>query len=231
MSTAYTTVVAISRQFGSGAHAISRMVALQLGIPLLDNEIINRAAAAAGVEPDVIIAAESVPSMITRIVEQLGRYPTALEPEGLATTVLPPNLMLSSSDYRHLIDHVVREYADQQSCVILGHGAAQTLAGRPGVLGVFIVAPFDVRVRRHAHDQGLSEQKSHRQVRENDRERAEFFRHYYNNMDWNDARRYDLTINSGTLSDALASELIVRAAQSRQYRELPDHPTPAPSGR
>ncbi|MGI8550791.1 MAG: AAA family ATPase [Dehalococcoidia bacterium] len=213
-SQAHPIIVAISRQMGSGAHAVARIVATKLDLPLLDQEIINRAAVAAGVEPDVIVAAESVPSLITRIVEQLGRYPVALEPDGLSAASLPANLMLTSSDYRYLIDRVVQQVADQQSAVIFGHGAAQTLADHPGVLRVFILAPLDLRVRRHAHDQGLSDQQARQQVRENDRERAEFFRHYYD-MDWLDARRYDLLINAGGLSDQLAADLVVRAAQSR----------------
>ena len=74
-----TTIIAISRQLGASSHTIAERVAQQLGLPLFDQEIINRAAAAAGVEPDVIIAAETVPSLITRIVEHLGRHPLAME--------------------------------------------------------------------------------------------------------------------------------------------------------
>lgn len=206
-------IVAISRQMGAGAHHVAEAVARELGLPLLDQEIINRAAAAAGVDPGAIAPAERVPSLITRIVEQLGRYPLAMEPEGLATTVLPPNLMLTSSDYRNLIDSVVQQIANQQSAVIFGHGAAQTLADRSGVLRVFVVAPFERRVERHAREEGLSLEKSRQQVRENDRARAEFFRHYYN-IDWLDSRRYDLTVNTARLTDVVAAGLIVTAARA-----------------
>jgi cytidylate kinase len=219
MSPLEPTIVAISRQYGSGAHTIARMVAERLELPLLDAEIINRAAAAAGVEPDVVGAAETVPSLITRIVEQIGRYPLAMEPEGLPATPLPANLMLTSSDYRYLIDNVVQQIAEQQSAVIFGHGAAQTLADRPGVLRVFVLAPFELRVRRHAHEEGLSLEAARQQVKENDRERAEFFRHYYN-MDWLDARRYDLVLNTGRLSDQTVAHLIVDAAQAHLGKEL-----------
>lgn len=219
MSPLESTIIAISRQFGSGAHVIARAVADRLELPLLDAEIINRAAASAGVEPDVIVASETVPSLITRIVEQIGRYPLAMEPEGLPATPLPANLMLTSSDYRYLVDSVVQQIAEQQSAVIFGHGAAQTLADRAGVLRVFILAPFELRVRRHAHDEGMSVEKARQQVKDNDRERAEFFRHYYS-MDWLDARRYDLVLNTGRLSDQTVAGLIVDAAQAHLSREL-----------
>jgi CMP/dCMP kinase len=208
-----TTIVAISRQLGASSHAIAERVAQELGLPLFDQEIINRAASAAGVEPDVIIAAETVPSLITRIVEHLGRHPLAMEPESLPATVLPPDLILTSSGYRYLIDSVVQQIAEQQSAVILGHGAAQTLSDRPGVLRVFVLAPLETRIRRHAHEQGTSEAKARAEVQENDKARADFFRHYYN-MDWLNARRYDLVLNTGRLSDKVAADLIVTTTKA-----------------
>ncbi len=212
-----TNIIAISRQIGAGSHTVAEMVAEQLGLPLFDQEIINRAAAAAGVEPDVIIAAETVPSLITRIVEHLGRHPLAMEPENLPVVQLPNDLILTSSDYRFLIDSVVQQIAEQQSAVILGHGAAQTLRDRPGVLRVFILAPFEDRVRRYARAGGISEEKAREEVRAADKSRTDFFRHYYD-MDWLNARRYDLVLNTGRLSDKVAADLIAQAA--RVYLDL-----------
>jgi cytidylate kinase len=217
---ANTTIVAISRQLGASSHAIANMVADELNLPLFDQEIINRAAAAAGVEPDVIIAAESVPSLITRIVEHLGRHPLAMEPESLPATVLPNDLILTSSDYRYLIDSVVQQIAEQQSAVILGHGAAQTLSDRPGVLRVFVLAPFESRIRRHAAQTQISEEAARYEVRENDKSRTEFFRHYYD-MDWLNARRYDLVLNTGRLSDRVVADLIVQTARAHLGLEMP----------
>lgn len=217
---ATTTIIAISRQLGASSHSIADMVAEQLGLPLFDQEIINRAASAAGVEPDVIIAAETVPSLITRIVEHLGRHPLAMEPESLPATVLPNDLILTSSDYRYLIDSVVQQIAEQQSAVILGHGAAQTLSDRPGVLRVFVLAPFSARVRRHMAQTGMSEDEARHQVRANDKQRTDFFRHYYD-MDWLDARRYDLVLNTGRLSDRTAADLIVQTARAHLGFEVP----------
>jgi cytidylate kinase len=215
-----TTIIAISRQLGASSHAIADIVAEALGLPLFDQEIINRAAAAAGVEPDVIIAAETVPSLITRIVEHLGRHPLAMEPESLPATVLPNDLILTSSDYRYLIDSVVQQIAEQQSAVILGHGAAQTLSDRPGVLRVFVLAPFSARVRRHMLQTGVSEEAARHELRENDKQRADFFRHYYD-MDWLDARRYDLVLNTGRLSDRVGADLICQTARAHLGFELP----------
>jgi CMP/dCMP kinase len=212
MAQSTTTIIAISRQLGASSHSIADMVAEQLELPLFDREIINRAASAAGVEEDVIIAAETVPSMITRIVEHLGRHSLAMEPESLPVA-LPNDLILTSSDYRYLIDSVVQQIAEQQSAVILGHGAAQTLSDRPGVLRVFVLAPFSIRVRRHAQQTRVSEDEAKNEVRANDKSRAEFFRHYYD-MDWVDARRYDLVLNTGRLSDHVVADLIVQTARA-----------------
>jgi cytidylate kinase len=108
---------------------------------------------------------------------------------------------------------VVQQIAEQQSAVILGHGAAQTLSDRPGVLRVFVLAPLSIRVRRHAQQTRVSEEEARNEVRANDKSRAEFFRHYYD-MDWVDARRYDLVLNTGRLSDHVVADLIVQTARA-----------------
>ena len=217
-----TTVVAITRLMGSGGHDIADRVAKALDLPLFDREIISSAASAAGVEPDVINAAETVPSLITRIVEQLGRYPLPLlETEGLAGTAFPPDLMMTSADYRELIDRVVRQIAAQQSAVIFGHAATQTLRDHPGVVRVLLLAPREARVRRYAMEQGVSEEKAKQTIQENDRARSDFFKRYYD-VDWLDARRYDLSINTVRTSDDTAVGLIVYAAQARMGRRVPE---------
>ena len=222
-SIASTTVVAISGQTGSGGHDIAELVSDQLNLPLFDREIINRAAAAAGVEPDVIGAAETVPSLITRIVEQLGRYPFGVDPEGIANAPASPDLLLTSTDYRDLIDSVVQQVATQQSAVIYGHGAAQTLRAQANVVRVLILAPAEVRARRYAADEGGSFEDAQQAVRAGDRQRAEFFRHYYS-LDWLEAKRYDLVLNTAHISDQLAADLIVQITHERIGREAPDPP-------
>jgi cytidylate kinase len=83
-----------------------------------------------------------------------------------------------------------------------------------------VLAPFSARVRRHMAQTGVGEDEARHQVRENDKQRADFFRHYYD-MDWLDARRYDLVLNTGRLSDKIGADLIVQTARAHLGVELP----------
>lgn len=200
-------VVAISRQLAAGATEIGRILAPRLTLPLLEQEIIDHAAAAAGVSAETLGDTERVPPLITRIVEQLGRYPLVYEPESSATLPLPSNVLMTSSDYRRLIDDVIRRIADQQEAVIIGHGAGAVLGARPDVLRVFIYAPVAARTQRLMHEEAIPQETARRRVEESDRVRAEFFRHYYN-IDWLQGRHHDLMLNTSRYSDDAAARII-----------------------
>ncbi|MBI2911268.1 MAG: cytidylate kinase family protein, partial [Chloroflexi bacterium] len=62
-------VIAAARTLGSGGEEVCAEAARRLRSPVLEREIITRAAASAGVSEDTVQEAERVPSFLARMVE------------------------------------------------------------------------------------------------------------------------------------------------------------------
>lgn len=205
-------IVTITREEGSQGPELGRAVAHALDLPYYDHEIITRAARIANVSERTIEQAQRVPSLLTRMIEALGRYPAGMDvPESAAPLAPSP---LSSDSYRQFIAQVIQGLADGPGGVILGYGAVALLRGRPDAVHVFACAPFDVRARAVAAAEGLSAEEARRRLRQADQERGEFLARYHH-LKWHDPANYDLTLNTGRLRLGTAVEAVVSLVQSR----------------
>jgi cytidylate kinase len=206
-------IITISRQIGSQGEDLGRAVAHALDLPYFDHEIIARAARIANVSEQTIEQAERVPSLLTRMIEALGRYPTGFELAEAASTVTPAP-PLSSDAYRSFIEQVIEGLVHSSGAVILGHGGQMVLRGNPTAIHVYVCAPFDQRVRVVAAQEGLTPEEAKRRVRQVDQERAGFFQRYYQ-VNWMDGSLYDLTVNTGRMRLGAAVEAVVHIAHER----------------
>jgi hypothetical protein len=207
-------IVTLSRQVGSRGEELGRAVAAALALPYFDHEIIARAARLANVSEQTIEQAERVPSLLTRMIEALGRYPAGFE-LAEAAAGMPPAPPLTSDAYRHLLEQVIRGLADSSGgAVIIGHGGQVVLRGHPETVHVLVCAPFEERVRAVAAAEGLPPEEARRRVRANDQERAEFFQRYYN-VKWLDGTLYDLTVNTGRMRLGAAVDAVTYLARAR----------------
>ncbi|MEX0682305.1 MAG: cytidylate kinase-like family protein [Dehalococcoidia bacterium] len=199
-------VVCISRTLGAGAEEIGRAVASELGFRYADDEIIARAAEAAGVSPETIAGVEKTPGLVTRIAESMGRFPMA--PEGWSM----PVMVTPQPAYEDLIQRVINEVATEGSVVIVAHGASIGLAGTEGVLRVLINGSPEARARRLTEAGAIDGQKAAKAIGESDKQRREFLRRFYDVGD-EEATHYDLVISTDILSPAAASEVVLAAAK------------------
>lgn len=208
-------VVTFANQMGANGGSIARAVAEKLRFRFYDWEVISQAAAEAGVSPEVIAVAtsERAPTMIERMMRRL--MTTSEAEEAVAR---PPGArlsMMTSDDYRHFIEHVVRELAQRGDAVIVGHSAQAILAQHAGVLKVLLTGSIERRVNRIATNQGIEAERARPIIEEWDRQRREFYRRAYH-LEWLDAAAYDVVLNTDRLSLDLARDMIVACA-----REIP----------
>lgn len=225
-------VVAIARQLGSGGEEIAAQVAARLRAPLLDREVISRAAQAAGVTEEALGRAERSSSLLSRMLEGLGKYwPIGADDVALGG-FSSVTLLTTSADFRALLEQVLRDVADAGPAVILGHAGQIALRNRPGVLNVFVHAPAEYRAACLARAEHLPLPRARAQVEESDRERVCFFRTAYH-VDWYDLRLYDVVVDTQLVGVDGATELIVDLAR-RACAEVPEAalpreaPAPAP---
>lgn len=201
-------VICISRSIGSGGEEIGRHVAQELGFRYADEEIIIMAAERAGVSPDTVVQVERTPRLIERILESMARTPP--DPEGWTggAFVAPTD----RSVYEAIIESVIRETASEGDVVIVAHGASVPLAGTQGVLRVLATASPELRLKRVAEREGLSEAATKKAVAESDRQRKDYLRRFYG-VGHELPTHYDLVVNTDALSLPLAAQLIATAAR------------------
>jgi len=193
---------------GSGAEEIGRLAAERLGFQYVSDEIIDRAAAEAGVSRQEVAEVEHSPSLISRIMAMLG---AAVAPEYTGRPLAPDEIDPSPS-YRHLIQGVIKEVAARQNVVILAHGASILLAGTPGVLRVLVTASPEMRATRFAAASGHDARQAMRDIQHSDSERRGFFKRFHD-LDEELPTHYDLVVNTDVLSPDGTARLIAHVVE------------------
>jgi cytidylate kinase len=203
-------VVCISSEDGAGAPETARVVAEALGFRLIDEEIVARTAAEAGVDAATVHDVERRKSVVARILEGLGSG-------GVATAqvlVWAPDAGYGerlNDDIRGLIRSVIEETASAGKAVIIAHAASHALAEREDVLRVHLTASVATRERRIAADLAIGANEAARAIKSSDAGRADYLKRFYGVRDERPTH-YDLVINTDKLAPADAARLIVDAA-------------------
>ncbi|MBW2149261.1 MAG: cytidylate kinase family protein [Deltaproteobacteria bacterium] len=186
------SIIALSRELGAGAEEIIESVCRELGYISVDKQEIGEMVTGYGFQFD-----------------SLEKYDEKKPPfwefvSGERSKVL------------HTVKIAIYDLARKGNVIIIGRGGFLLLKDIPGVLRVKIVAPFETRVRNMAKT-GKSPKEIEDILRNSDREREGFIRHYYH-ADENDTHRFDLVINTEKISFDKAARLIIES------RRLMDEP-------
>jgi cytidylate kinase len=204
-------LITISRQFGAGGSEVAARVARALAWRLVDNELVERVAARAGLAPeDVAEREERVPTFI----ERLARTLVAATPE----LVVPPDAggaasSLSEDDLVRVTELVVEEVAAEGRVVLVGRAAPAVLARERDAIHVKIVAPLEWRVRAAAERLGVSMEEAAKVTEETDKMRARYHRQHYQ-RDWSDPALYHMMLNTAALGLDGAAEVLVGRARA-----------------
>jgi cytidylate kinase len=199
-------VVTIAMTTGADAEVIGRAVADRLGFQYVSDEIIDGAAAQAGVSREAVAEVERSPSLMSRIMAALATGAVGAAGEPLTAAHLD-----SSPSYESLIQDVIRQTAAKGNVVILAHGASILLAGTPGVLRVLITGSAAHRARRLAAAARKDQAWATREIERTDGERRSFFRRLHR-LDAELPTHYDLVVNTDVLSAEQAARIITTAA-------------------
>lgn len=202
-------LVTLSRQFGCGGAYLGQRVAKRLGLAYIDREILKRAARSLGAEESEL---ENREERASTFWENFLRGWTRGGPEsGYVPPSIPP---LYDRDLFHVEAEMIRSAADETSAVIVGRGGFHVLKGRPGLVNVFIHAPFDFRVKRVMEIYKVEKaEKARSLIDESDRERGKYLR-VTTGADWTDSRNYHLCIDVGRADFPTAEEIMIQLIES-----------------
>lgn len=206
-------VVCISSLDGAGGEEVGRLVAERLGVRLVNEEIVARAAREAGVDTRVAADAEQSRSLIARVLRETAAG-AASAPLGLHHAQgSGGHLLHDRDDLRGLIRSVIEETATEHDCVIVAHAASMALSKRVEALRVLVTASADTRSGRLAQARRLGEREASKLLKESDVGRAAYLKSVYG-LHAEPATLYDLVVNTDRLSSEQAAALIFEAAAS-----------------
>ncbi len=198
-------IITIARQYGSGGREIGERVAKLLGIPLYDKELITDAAAKGSLNEEIIKKAdESAANSLL--------YTLAMGSNVLGTTMHFGYKMPLNDKLFILQSEVIKEYAKEGSCVIIGRCADYVLRDEPNILRLFIYGDLDHRQARvlERHPELKSSQVID-VINKTDKRRSSYYNFYTGNK-WGKYDNYDMAINSSTLGIDHTAQVIAASA-------------------
>ena len=203
-------IITISREFGSGGRLVGEELAKQLGIQFYDKEIIRITAEKSGLSPQFIENNEER-------VDKSFLF-------GIATAAY--------TDFKYATQYdvpindktfiaqttVIKELAEAGDCVIVGRCADYVLRHQERLLRVFIRSELEDRISRIAKDYELESEAAESRINRNDKNRANYYRHYTGN-NWGSMKNYDLMINTSFSGIDGAVDIIKAALRAKGFIE------------
>ncbi|MDO4521698.1 MAG: cytidylate kinase-like family protein [Eubacteriales bacterium] len=184
-------IVTISRQYGSGGKTIGEMYAKKNNIPCYGRDIIRRASDVSGINELLFAQVDEKLTNGTLFGISKKIYKGGLLPPSSSEFTSPYNLFNYQAK-------VIRDLAQEGSCVFIGRCADFVLADQPEVVSVFIHAPKDYCLEQARLRNPMSGADLEKFIAKTDKFRGDFYR-YYTGREWNDARNFDLCLDSSKL--------------------------------
>lgn len=183
-------IITISRTYGSGGRVMGKALAEKLGWKFYDRELMRMMSDETGINEGLFGESDE------KLKKTYIGTDTSWKEENEA---LPPSDKKYSSEENlfKLQAKMIRKLADTENCVIMGRVADAVLAGREDVIRVFCYASHEDCVKRAMEVCGLGEKETEKRIAEVDKFRAAYYKHF-TGCAFDDARNYDLCINTGS---------------------------------
>lgn len=195
-------IITISREYGSGGHAIGEAVAKELGIPFYDSHIVDRVAEESGYAKDYI--------------SERGEYTSVLD-QWFHSNIYSSTYLGSPQDQIFQIQsNIISEKAAMGPCVIVGRCADYILAQKGmETLNVFIHADIQSRQKRvEERNTGALSEPVEKILQKKDKGRKAYYK-FYTDRTWGNYANYQLNLDSGYLGEKTCVDIIVSVARAK----------------
>lgn len=196
-------IVTVSREFGSLGAKIGSLAAQRLGFTFWDQELVATIAEQTGAQEALLQSVdETARNRIEDFVEGLVFGTSGAE-----------------ADYVRQVARVVQTLDRKGGAVVVGRGG-QFIVDAERALRLRVVCPHQVRVAGYAEREELTEREAEQAVDSVERDRRTFIRQHYD-RDITDPSNYDLVLNSATLSESAAADVVIAAYRAKFGRVPP----------
>ena len=103
---------------------------------------------------------------------------------------------------------ILKEMADEGSCVIAGRSGFHVFRDHPNHMSVFITASDANRIRRVMKKQGLTEESAKALIEDIDKKRENYIKRYTGSSRY-DVRNYDVVLNADGHTEEQLADIIM----------------------
>ncbi len=191
-------VVTISRQFASFGRSIAQKLSQELKVEFYDRDIVEATAKRMG-QPIPVISNEEEnanSAFFTR------KYPLGM---GVANI---------QDEIFNVQTNIIRDFAQRESCIIVGRCAGSVLKEHPRCLNVFIYSPYECRLRNCTEVLQMDLKVAKRMIKDVDKAR-ENYRYRYCPEVKNVYDGYDIMIDSSRFGIEKSAKILADIVRSQ----------------
>lgn len=203
-------VITINRELGSGGRTVGRKLAEKLNVPFYDKALINELKEKFNLSVEEIEKLKGNKHQWWREIINTAMYLG----QGMNETWYYQRMagqeqhLLTSSDMFEVEKEVLKNVAEEDSCVIAGRSGFSVFADHPNHLSILIQAPLEHRIQRIMTKQNLSNEEAEKIIKKVDQMRENYVTKYTGKSRY-DARNYDLVINmEGKTEDEIVDMIL-----------------------
>jgi len=202
-------VITISREIGSGGHTVGRILAEKLNTRYCDKDLIK------ALEKKFNLTVSGIEKLKGEKKNWLADFIQLIAPMPSAKALgVDPKFSqefridVTSDDIYKAETEILKELAEEGSCVIAGRSGFFVFRDHPNHLNVFITASEESRIQRVMKKQGLEKEAAAALVEDIDKARENYIQRYAGISRY-DARHYDLVINADGHSEEEIANIIL----------------------
>lgn len=203
--------ITLARECGAGATHIAQELSRRLGIPYYDKDIFRMVSDKSGVLEEFFRVNNERPgnNFLYKIIKTL--KPDEQKPSIGKDIVSPDNLYRFQSE-------LIRELADNETSIIIGRAADYVLRNHEDVVSVFVCGSVEGKIQRLMDTFSITRLAAIERMKATDKQRAQYYS-YYTGQKWDEAKNYDICLNTSNMTIEEAATLIECYLKQRGYIE------------
>ncbi len=189
-------LINVGRQFGAGGKGVAAALGSRLGIPVYDNELLQKAAEESGFSPAFFKKSDEK--------RRLWRFGSLF---GLNRASAYAPSAIDGTELFKFQSQAIRDIAEKGSAIFLGRASDYVLRDME-CLDVFICAPLEDRVKRVCERTGMSAAEAEKYILKKEKSRSDYY-NFFTFGNWGVASNYDLCVDSSMLGIEGTADLII----------------------
>ena len=192
-------VITIGRQVGSGGSILGKAIAEHFQFSYIDRDLLKKVAEELHVTEDDIESLDEklFPSGSSLFQSDIYRLPYMSDDWNVPT----------GARIFEIESKLIKQAAAADPCVVIGRCGSHLFADHEKHVSIFLYADEKHRLERLKNSLDFSYEKSKKMIEKADKARARYF-NTYTGKKWLDLTNYDLSINTGRMSEEQLQKVI-----------------------